>query len=118
MPAKVGERALEAADDGAGVDAPHVQRLEVDLNPPAVGRQVDAVNADERGQALDGGIAKDEGASACCRSTSASNDAVAGTSEMPTMTPVSWTGKNPFGTMTYSTTVAASAAMNTSSVSV
>ena len=37
-------------------------------------------------------------ASACWRSAMAANDAVCGASEMPWMTPVSCTGKKPFGT--------------------
>ena len=39
---------------------PLVERLEIDLNPPAVRRQVDAVDADERRQTLDGRIAQDD----------------------------------------------------------
>ncbi len=39
-----------------------------------------------------------------------------GASEMPRITPVSWTGKKPLGTTTYSSTVAASVATATSSV--
>ena len=36
-------------------------------------------------------------ASACCRSAIDSNDTVCGASEMPRITPVSWTGKKPLG---------------------
>ena len=39
-------------------------------------------------------------ASACCRSAMAANDTVCGASEMPRITPVSCTGKKPFGTTT------------------
>ena len=39
-------------------------------------------------------------ASVCWRSAIAANDTVSGASETPRITPVSWTGKNPFGTMT------------------
>ena len=37
--------------------------------------------------------------SACWRSDMPSNDTVCGASVTPMMTPVSWTGKKPFGTM-------------------
>ncbi len=37
-------------------------------------------------------------ASACCLSAMAGNEIDCGASDTPTMTPVSWTGKNPFGT--------------------
>ena len=39
-------------------------------------------------------------ASACCRSAIAANETVCGASEMPRMTPVSCTGKKPFGMTT------------------
>ncbi len=39
-------------------------------------------------------------ASACCRSAMAVNEIFCAASEMPWITPVSCTGKNPFGTMT------------------
>ena len=39
-------------------------------------------------------------ASACWRSAIAGNEIDCGASEMPWMTPVSWTGKKPFGTTT------------------
>ena len=37
--------------------------------------------------------------SSSCRSRMASKEILCGASEMPRMTPVSWTGKNPFGTI-------------------
>ncbi len=55
-------------------------------------------------------------ASACWRSAIAGNDTLCGASEMPWITPVSCTGKNPLGTAMYSTTVSASAARATASV--
>ncbi len=39
-------------------------------------------------------------ASACCRSAMAGNEMACEASEMPRITPVSWTGKNPFGITT------------------
>ena len=45
-------------------------------------------------------------ASACCRSAIAANETFCGASEMPRITPVSCTGKNPLGTMTYRQIVA------------
>ncbi len=39
-------------------------------------------------------------ASACCRSAIAAKDTVCGASEMPRITPVSCTGKKPFGMTT------------------
>ena len=39
-------------------------------------------------------------ARACCRAAMAAKETVCGAAEMPWMTPVSWTGKNPLGTMT------------------
>ena len=46
----------------------------------------------------------------------AGKDIVCGASEMPWMTPVSWTGKKPFGTYTYSKTVSTSVPTATKSV--
>ena len=42
-------------------------------------------------------------ASSCCRVAIAGNEIVCGASEMPRITPVSCTGKNPLGTMMYKT---------------
>jgi hypothetical protein len=49
-------------------------------------------------------------ARACCRVAIAGNEIAGGASEMPWITPVSWTGKKPFGTMMESSTVSASVA--------
>ena len=46
------------------------------------------------------GSARITRASACCRSAIAANETDGGACEMPSSTPVSWTGKNPFGTRT------------------
>ena len=73
-------------------------RLQVDQHAAAVQRRVGAVDADERRQALDRRILQDRPrASACWRSAIAANEIVCGASEMPWITPVSCTGKNPFG---------------------
>ena len=68
---------------------PLVERLEIDLNPPAVRRQVDAVDADERRQALDGRIAQDERRQRLLPIRQRIERAVGGASEMPRITPVS-----------------------------
>ena len=52
---------LEPADQVLRADLALVERLEVDLDPPAVQRLVRAVDADERREALDGGILQDDG---------------------------------------------------------
>ena len=55
-------------------------------------------------------------ASSCCRCARASNEIKSGASETPRITPVSCTGKNPFGTITYKTSVSTRVAKVTSSV--
>jgi len=55
-------------------------------------------------------------ASACCSAAIAGNEIVCGASEMPWMVPVSCTGKNPFGTTTYSITVSPRVAAATARV--
>ena len=56
-----GELGLQAADHVAGADPALGQRLQVDLDAAAVGGGVDPVDADERGEALDGRVAEDHG---------------------------------------------------------
>ena len=61
-----------------------LERLQVDLNAPAVQRGVGAVDADERGQALHGRILQDHLApAACCRSAIAWKEMVWAASETP-----------------------------------
>ena len=55
-------------------------------------------------------------AKACCRSAIVPNDTACGPSVMPRITPVSWSGKNPLGIRTNSTTVTTSVATVTTSV--
>ena len=55
-------------------------------------------------------------AAACCRSAIAANDTDCGASLMAWIAPVSCTGKNPFGTAMYSTTVSTSVPTATSRV--
>ena len=55
-------------------------------------------------------------ASACWRSDIAANEIDCSASEIPWITPVSWTGKKPFGTAMYSATVSASVSTATASV--
>ena len=43
-------------------------------------------------------LAGSRAASACWRSAIAANETLCGASEMPWITPVSWTGKKPLGT--------------------
>ena len=57
-------------------------------------------------------------ASACCRSAIAANETDCAASETPRMTPVSCTGKKPFGITTYRRIVATSVAIATTSVAV
>ena len=54
--------------------------------------------------------------SSSCRAAISSNEASCGASEIPRITPVSWTGKNPLGTTRYRCTVAASVARATINV--
>src|SRR5439155_553662 len=56
-----GELGLQATDHVAGADPAVGQRLQVDLDAAAVGGGVDPVDADERGEALDGRVAEDHG---------------------------------------------------------
>ena len=80
------------------VGAALVVRLQVDQEAAAVERGVGAVDADERGQAVDVGIlAGSPSASACWRSAIAANEIDCGASVMPWIRPVSWTGKKPLG---------------------
>ena len=55
-------------------------------------------------------------ASACWRTAISAKETDCGPSEMPWITPVSCTGKNPFGTMMYRITVNTSVAIATISV--
>jgi len=55
-------------------------------------------------------------ARACCRAAIAGNEIVCDASEMPWIVPVSCTGKNPFGTTTYSITVSPRVATATARV--
>ena len=55
-------------------------------------------------------------ARACCRAAIAGKEIVCAASEMPWMVPVSCTGKNPFGTTTYSRTVSPRVATATARV--
>src|SRR5438477_5626304 len=57
-------------------------------------------------------------ASCCCRADIAANEIFCGASEIPRITPVSCTGKNPFGTITYRKSVSTSVAAVTSKVAV
>ena len=77
-----------------------LERLEVDLDAPAVQRGVGAVDADEGGEALDRGIlAGSRAPSACWRSRHRrERDRSRGASEMPRITPVSCTERSPSGT--------------------
>src|SRR5664280_1914669 len=52
---------LEPADQVVRANLALVERLEVDLDSPAVRRLVRAVDADERREALDGGVLQDDG---------------------------------------------------------
>ena len=54
------ELRLQSLDHIGGVDASLVQRLQIDLNAPAIQRRVGSVDADERGNTLDGGILQDD----------------------------------------------------------
>ena len=67
---------------------------------------VGAVDSDERRQTLDCGVLQNDVARACWRLAMAAKETVCRDSEMPRMTPVSCTGKKPFGTMMYSQRVA------------
>ncbi len=51
--------ALDAPDDLARAQGPRIARLEVDQHAAGIERRVGAVDADERGQALDVGIVQD-----------------------------------------------------------
>ena len=97
--------AMPASDLG-GVQRAVVLRLQVDQEPAGVQRHVAAVDADERTQADHVRILQDRlrqrpaDAAPSQRTTT-----VCAATEMPWITPVSCTGKNPFGTMMYSNTV-------------
>jgi hypothetical protein len=92
------QRRLQAPDHRRRRHAALGERRERDLDPPAVQRRVRAVDADERRQALStAGSRRITCASACCAFAMAANDTAAGASETPTISPVSCTGKNPFG---------------------
>ena len=74
-----------------------IVRFQVDQDTAAVERRVGAVDADERGQAFDIRILEDCARQRLLRSAMAAKETDCGASEMPWMTPVSCTGKNPFG---------------------
>ena len=74
---------LEAPDDIRGVDLAVFQRLQIDLDTPAVQRRVRAVDADEGRKTLDRGSCKITWVSCCCFSAMAGKDMDCPASEMP-----------------------------------
>ena len=55
-----GQCRLQAANHVAGADLSLLERLQVDENAPAIHRCVRAIDADERGEAVDGGVFQDD----------------------------------------------------------
>ncbi len=94
---------LQAANHVAGRLVAFFQRLQVDLNAPAVHRRVRAVDPDKAGQAVHRRIFEDGLVQLELLQLrhGGSNETSCGPSEMPMITPVSCTGKNPLGTITY-----------------
>ena len=58
------------------------------------------VPSNENDTRIDTAVTQNPRASACCRSAMAVKETASGASEIPRITPVSWTGKNPFGMAT------------------
>ena len=75
---------LQAADHFGGVDVALFERFQVDQNASAVERGVGAINADEGGKAVHGGIFQDDGAELLLLlRPSAGNEMDSVASEMP-----------------------------------
>jgi hypothetical protein len=66
---------------------------------PLLSRGVGAIGADEGGEAFDGGILQNDFGELLLFRRHGLEEMVGGAWEMPWMTPVSWTGKNPLGMM-------------------
>ena len=88
---------LQAANHIAGVEVALVERLQIDLDAPAVERGVGAVDADEGRQTLHRGIFQNNVGERQLPSLHGGNETSCGPSETPRITPVSCTGKKPFG---------------------
>ena len=100
IPFDVLQLALQPANDVGGVQVALGQRLQVDGDASAVQRGVGAVRADERGQALDRGIGQDHLRQfLMLLRHGLETKWFRGACEMPWITPVSCTGKNPLGMM-------------------
>ena len=94
----VGGLRLQPADDFARARLALVVRLQIDEEAPGIQRHVGAVDADERRQAVDVGVGRGSRrrGPAAARAI-LSNEIACVACVTPWMTPVSWTGKKPFG---------------------
>ena len=93
----VGELRLQPADDVDGARVALVERLQVDQDAAAVERRVRAVDADERREALDRRVFQQHVGERLLPLGHRGERDVCGASVMPWITPVSCTGKKPFG---------------------
>jgi hypothetical protein len=75
------------------------KRFEIDEDASAVERGVDAIDADERGEALHRRVFEDDVGQRLLFGGHGGKEMFWAACEMPWMTPVSCTGKNPLGTM-------------------
>ena len=117
MPVDLRELGLQPLDDLGDVGVAIVARPQRDREPAAVRRRVRAVGADDDDTRRDVGIAQQRRRRArCWSSIIVANETSGAASVTPMMSPVSSTGKKPFGTWSASTTVIASVASVTSSV--
>lgn len=99
-PRQVLDARLQIAHDGVRIGVSLGVWFELDHHPPAVERGVRAVDADERGDAGDGGILEQGGHQGLLALGHGLEGNGLGASEIPWMSPVSWGGRKPFGIST------------------
>ena len=101
MPATSAVSSLQAADDLAGGRLALGVRLEIDEEAAGIERDVGAVDADERRQAVDVDVGQDDlGELLLVIGHLIEGDRFCAAWVTPWMTPVSWIGKNPLGIVT------------------
>ena len=90
---------LEPANHVGCADIPLIERLEIDRHPAAVEGGIRAIGADKGGQALDGGVLQNDLGKLLLLLWPSRRTDCFEACEIPWITPVSCTGKNPLGMM-------------------